>query len=346
MSNSSSFSNLKNKTSYNNLTIEELQETLEMYKNLEKKCSEEEKYIEADIAYKKINEIQKILDKKNIKETQSRHLYEITALEMNQKNEISNLINEKDKNYYQLKNKYEEEKKKLEENQNKEIEDLRELYINKNENKIFNPSREIANLQKQIEICAKNKEYLKANEFKFELNNKIKTESEKVNKYKIEKFNKEMEKLNIKHINERKILDNRYNQLFLSFQKNNSNNFEKVQIKFRNRIRELENKQKNELLKLKNIAEENEKGIKRNKNYKFKPIESSPSKKIISYNNNNNNINNNNNNNEIKKSIEKDKIHIFDNNNNNNKILSAKKDKKNVNNKNNLNKGPKRNVFK
>ena len=343
MSTSTSHSKFKktSTSSYNNLTIEELQETLEMYKKLEKKSSEEEKFIEADIAYKKINEIQQILDKKNIKETQSRHLYEKTALEMNEQNEISNFFIERDKNYYQLKNKYEDEKRKLEENQNEEIEKLRELYINKNENKIINPSKEISNLQKQIEICVKNKEYLKANEFKFELNNKIKTESEKVNKYKIEKFNKEMEKLNIKHNNERKILENRYNQLFLSFQKNNSNNFEKVQIKFRNRIRELENKQKNELLKLKNIAEENEKGIKRNKNYKFKPIESSPPKKIISYNNNNNNINNN----ELNKSIEKkDKIHIFDNNNK--KILSAKKDKKNIKNKNNLNKGPKRNVFK
>ena len=339
MSTSTSHSNFKktSKSSYNNLTIEELQETLEMYKKLEKKSSEEEKFIEADIAYKKINEIQQILDKKNIKETQSRHLYEKTALEMNQQNEISNFFIEKDKNYYQLKNKYEEEKRKLEENQNEEIEKLRELYINKNENKLINPSLEISNLQKQIQICVKNKEYIKANEFKFELNNKIKTESEKVNKYKMDKFNKEMEKLNIKHINERKMLENRYNQIFLSFQKNNSNNLEKVQIKYRNKIRQLENKQKNELLKLKNIAEENEKGIKINKNYKFKPIETSPPKKI-SYNNNLNN--------EINKSFEKDKIHIKDNNNN--KILSAKKkiDQKNIKNQNNLNKGPKRNVFK
>ena len=338
MSTSTSHSNFKktSKSSYNNLTIEELQETLEMYKKLEKKSSEEEKFIEADIAYKKINEIQQILDKKNIKETQSRHLYEKTALEMNQQNEISNFFIEKDKNYYQLKNKYEDEKRKLEENQNEEIEKLRELYINKNENKLINPSLEISNLQKQIQICVKNKEYIKANEFKFELNNKIKTESEKVNKYKMDKFNKEMEKLNIKHINERKILENRYKQIFLSFQKNNSNNLEKVQIKYRNKIRQLENKQKNELLKLKNIAEENEKGIKRNKNYKFKPIETSPPKKI-SYNNNLNN--------EINKSFEKDKIHIKDNNN---KILSAKKkiDQKNIKNQNNLNKGPKRNVFK
>ena len=339
MSTSTSHSNFKktSKSSYNNLTIEELKETLEMYKKLEKKSSEEEKFIEADIAYKKINEIQQILDKKNIKETQSRHLYEKTALEMNQQNEISNFFIEKDKNYYQLKNKYEDEKRKLEENQNEEIEKLRELYINKNENKLINPSLEISNLQKQIQICVKNKEYIKANEFKFELNNKIKTESEKVNKYKMDKFNKEMEKLNIKHINERKILENRYKQIFLSFQKNNSNNLEKVQIKYRNKIRQLENKQKNELLKLKNIAEENEKGIKINKNYKFKPIETSPPKKI-SYNNNLNN--------EINKSFEKDKIHIKDNNNN--KILSAKKkiDQKNIKNQNNLNKGPKRNVFK
>jgi hypothetical protein len=339
MSTSTSHSNFKktSKSSYNNLTIEELKETLEMYKKLEKKSSEEEKFIEADIAYKKINEIQQILDKKNIKETQSRHLYEKTALEMNQQNEISNFFIEKDKNYYQLKNKYEDEKRKLEENQNEEIEKLRELYINKNENKLINPSLEISNLQKQIQICVKNKEYIKANEFKFELNNKIKTESEKVNKYKMDKFNKEMEKLNIKHINERKMLENRYNQIFLSFQKNNSNNLEKVQIKYRNKIRQLENKQKNELLKLKNIAEENEKGIKINKNYKFKPIETSPPKKI-SYNNNLNN--------EINKSFEKDKIHIKDNNNN--KILSAKKkiDQKNIKNQNNLNKGPKRNVFK
>ncbi len=324
-------------SSYNNLTIEELQETLEMYKKLEKKSSEEEKFIEADIAYKKINEIQQILDKKNIKETQSRHLYEKTALEMNEQNEISNFFIERDKNYYQLKNKYEDEKRKLEENQNEEIEKLRELYINKNENKIINPSKEISNLQKQIEICVKNKEYLKANEFKFELNNKIKTESEKVNKYKMDKFNKEMEKLNIKHINERKMLENRYNQIFLSFQKNNSNNLEKVQIKYRNKIRQLENKQKNELLKLKNIAEENEKGIKINKNYKFKPIETSPPKKI-SYNNNINN--------EINKSFEKDKIHRNDNNNNKNLSTKKKIDKKNIKNQNNLNKGPKRNVFK
>ena len=341
MSISSSQNNFKTTTSsYKNLTVEELQETLEMYKKLEKKSSEEEKYIEADIAYKKINEIQKILDRKNIIETQSRHIYEITALEMNKKNEIQNFLIEKDKNYYQLKNKYEDEKKKLEENQNEEIEKLRELYINKNEKKIFNPSKEISNLQKQIEICAKNKEYLKANEFKFELNNKIKTESEKVNKYKMEKFNKEMEKLNIKHNNERKMLENRYNQIFLSFQKNNSNNYEKVQIKYRNKIRELENKQKNEILKLKNIADENEKGIKRNKNYKFQPIEISPPKKIP--------FNNNNNNNQTNKTIEKDKIEIHDNKNNKNKISSAKNktDKKNIKHQNNQNKGPKRNVFK
>ena len=113
MSISSSQNNFKTTTSsYKNLTVEELQETLEMYKKLEKKSSEEEKYIEADIAYKKINEIQKILDRKNIKETQSRHIYEITALEMNKKNEIQNFLIEKDKNYYQLKNKYEDEKKK------------------------------------------------------------------------------------------------------------------------------------------------------------------------------------------------------------------------------------------
>ena len=337
-----SYKKIKNKTSssYKNLTVEELQETLEMYKKLEKESCEKQEYSNADIANKKINEMQKILDKKNIKETENRHIYEITDLEVKQKNEIEDFNKKKQEQYYKLKNKYEEEKNKLEKSQNEEIENLRELYINKSEEIKFNPTLEMNNLLKQMKLCAKNKDYSKASEFKFELNNKIETEKEKVNKYKIEKFNKEMEKLAIKHKNEKKILENRYNQLFLSFNKNNSTDYEKVLNKYKNKIRRLENKQKYEIIKLKNIAEENEKGIKRNKNYKPKIIEISPEKTIQNNNSNNSSF-------KLNKNIEKDKIEINDNITNiSSKNINNNSNKKNIKKQNKLNKGPKRDVFK
>ena len=101
----------------------------------------------------------KIKDKKNLKEAKIRHLQEKEDLEFSQKEELSQFNMEMDKNFYDLSNKFQEMQKQLQQNHEDELKKFQENYENKNINLNPKPTSDLIAANKKLELFVKKKEY-------------------------------------------------------------------------------------------------------------------------------------------------------------------------------------------
>ena len=152
-------SNLTNSINFMDLPLEKIEEYLKILEEFMNKSEKEGKFIEAELAKQRIIQLNKIKDKKNLKEAKIRHLQEKEDLEFSQKEELSQFNMEMDKNFYELSNKFQEMQKQLQQNHENELKKFQENYENKNINLNPKPTSDLIAANKKLELFVKKKEY-------------------------------------------------------------------------------------------------------------------------------------------------------------------------------------------
>ena len=108
---------------------------------------------------------------------------------------------------------------KLEEQHNSQLKDLQQKYEEKYNNYIIQPSPELINLNKKLELYVQKEDYQNAHQTQIEIVNLTKKEKEKFEKDKYKTIQKEIENLQKKQLNETYSLELKIHSTYNSFKK-------------------------------------------------------------------------------------------------------------------------------
>jgi hypothetical protein len=202
--------NILNKSTINNeknllsLPVEKIEEYIQLLQDFQNKCEVEAKFVEADLAQKKIAQLIKIKDKKNLIDKKAQQVEERDELERTQKEELDEFNKDMDKKFYELNEKFQEMQTKLEEEHNSQLKDLQQKFEEKYNNYIIKPSAELIDLNKKLELYVQRKDYKNAHQTQIDIANLTKKEKEKFEKEKFRTIQKEIENLQKRQLNETK----------------------------------------------------------------------------------------------------------------------------------------------
>ena len=253
--------NILNKSTLNNeqallsLSLEKIEEYIQLLQDFQNKCEVEAKFVEADLAQKKIAQLIKVKNKKNLLDKKSQTVKEKDELERIQKEELDEFNKEMDKKFYELNGKFQEMQTKLEEEHNSQLKDLQKKYEEKYSNYIIKPSSELIDLNKKLELYVQRKDYKNAHQTQIDIANLTKKEKEKFEKEKYRTIQKEIENLQKRQLNETKGLELKIQSTYNSFKKNRALKVQELLLKYKNQFRDLENKQANDIKNLEKIAQ-------------------------------------------------------------------------------------------
>ena len=253
--------NILNKSAINNeksllsLSMEKIEEYIQILEEFQNKCEVEAKFVEADLAQKKIAQLVKIKNKKNLLNRKNQQIEERDELERSQKEELDEFNKVQDKKFYELNEKFQEMQNKLEEQHNSQLKDLQQKYEEKYSNYTIKPSPELINLNKKLELYVQKKDYQNAHQTQIEIADLTKKEKEKFEKEKYKTIQKEIENLQKKHLNETKGLELKIQSAYNSFKKNRALKVQELLLKYKNQFRDLENKQSNDIKNLEKIVQ-------------------------------------------------------------------------------------------
>ena len=253
--------NILNKSTINNekvllsLPLEKIEEYIQILEEFQNKCEVEAKFVEADLAQKKIAQLLKIKNKKNLLNRKTQQVEERDELERTQKEELDEFNKEQDKKFYELNEKFQEMQNKLEEEHNSQLKDLQQKYEEKYSNYIIKPSPELINLNKKLELYVQKKDYKNAHQTQIDIANLTKIEKEKFEKEKFRTIQKEIENLQKKQLNETKGLEQKIQSIYNNFKKNRAIKVQELLLKYKNQFRDLENKQSNDIKNLEKVVQ-------------------------------------------------------------------------------------------
>ena len=253
--------NILNKSTINNeksllaLPIEKIEEYIQILEEFQNKCEVEAKFVEADLAQKKIAQLHKIKNKKKLIDKKNQQIEEKDELERTQKEELDEFNKEQDKKFYELNEKFQEMHNKLEEEHNSQLKALQQKYEEKYSNYTIKPSTELINLNKKLELFVQKKDYKNAHQTQIDIANLTKIEKEKFEKEKFKKIQKEIENLQKKQLNETKGLEQKIQSIYNNFKKNRAIKVQELLLKYKNQFRDLENKQSNDIKNLEKVVQ-------------------------------------------------------------------------------------------
>lgn len=237
------------------LPIEKLDEYIKLLEDFQNKCETEAKFVEADLAQKKIAQLIKIKNKKQLMDRKAIQEDEKEELERIQKEELDKFNKEMDKKFYELNENFQEMQKKLEDEHNNQLKELQQTYEEKSKNFIIKPSAELINLNKRLELYVQQKDYKNAHQTQIDIANLTKKEKEKFEKDKYKVIQKEIENLQKKQLNETKALELKIHSRYNSFKKERAFKVQELLLKYKNQFRGLENKQSNDIKNLEKVAQ-------------------------------------------------------------------------------------------
>ena len=253
--------NILNKSTINNeksllaLPIEKIEEYIQILEEFQNKCDVEAKFVEADLAQKKIAQLHKIKNKKKLIDKKNQQIEEKDELERTQKEELDEFNKEQDKKFYELNEKFQEMHNKLEEEHNSQLKALQQKYEEKYSNYTIKPSTELINLNKKLELFVQKKDYKNAHQTQIDIANLTKIEKEKFEKEKFRTIQKEIENLQKKQLNETKGLEQKIQSIYNNFKKNRAIKVQELLLKYKNQFRDLENKQSNDIKNLEKVVQ-------------------------------------------------------------------------------------------
>ena len=252
--------NILNRSTINNektllsLPIEKIEEYINLLQEFQNKCEVEAKFVEADLAQKKIAQLNIIKNKKKLLDRKTQQVEEKDDLERRQKEELDEFNKEQDKKFYELNEKFQDMQKKLEEEHNSQLKDLQQKYEDKYSNYIIKPSTELINLNKKLELYVQKKDYKNAHLTQIDIANLTKKEKEKFEKEKYKNIQKEIENLQKRQLNETKAMEQKIQSIYNEFKKNRAIKVQELLLKYKNQFRDLENKQSNDIKNLEKVA--------------------------------------------------------------------------------------------
>ena len=248
-------STIKNEKNLLSLPLEKIEEYIQLLENFQNKCEVEAKFVEADLAQKKIAQLIKIKNKKKLLDRKNEQIDEKDELERKQKEELDEFNKEQDKKFYELNEKFQEMQKKLEEEHNSQLIDLQQKYEEKYSNYTIKPSTELINLNKKLELYVQRKDYKNAHQTQIDIANLTKKEKEKFEREKFKTIQKEIENLQKRQLNETKGLEQKIQSIYNDFKKNRALKVQELLLKYKNQFRDLENKQSNDIKNLEKVAQ-------------------------------------------------------------------------------------------
>jgi hypothetical protein len=254
-------SNILNKSTINNeknllsLPVEKIEEYIKILEEFQSKCEVEAKFVEADLAQKKIVQLKHIKDKKTLIDRKNKQIEEKDELERVQKEELDEFNREMDKKFYELNEKFQEMQNKLEEEHNGQLKELQQKFEEKYNNYIVKPSSELINLNKKLELYVQKKDYQNAHLTQVDIADLTKKEKEKFEQEKLRIIQKEIENLQKIQFNETKGLEQKIQSAYNSFKKNRALKVQELLLKYKNQFRELENKQAYDIKNLEKVVQ-------------------------------------------------------------------------------------------
>ena len=254
-------SNILNKSTINNeknllsLPVEKIEEYIKILEEFQSKCEVEAKFVEADLAQKKIIQLKHIKDKKTLIDRKNKQIEEKDELERVQKEELDEFNREMDKKFYELNEKFQEMQNKLELEHNGQLKELQQKFEEKYNNYIVKPSSELINLNKKLELYVQKKDYQNAHLTQVDIADLTKKEKEKFEQEKLRIIQKEIENLQKRQFNETKGLEQKIQSAYNSFKKNRALKVQELLLKYKNQFRELENKQAYDIKNLEKVVQ-------------------------------------------------------------------------------------------
>ena len=254
-------SNILNKSTINNeknllsLPVEKIEEYIKILEEFQSKCEVEAKFVEADLAQKKIVQLKHIKDKKTLIDRKNKQIEEKDELERVQKEELDEFNREMDKKFYELNEKFQEMQNKLEQEHNGQLKELQQKFEEKYNNYIVKPSSELINLNKKLELYVQKKDYQNAHLTQVDIADLTKKEKEKFEQEKLRIIQKEIENLQKRQFNETKGLEQKIQSAYNSFKKNRALKVQELLLKYKNQFRELENKQAYDIKNLEKVVQ-------------------------------------------------------------------------------------------
>jgi len=248
-------STINNEKSLLALPVEKLDEYIVLLKDFQLKSEVEAKFVEADLAQKKIEQLTKIKNKRKLLDAKAQQVDEKNELERNQKEELDEFNKKMDNQFYELNEKFQEMQTKLEEEHNAQLRELQEKIQEKYNSYVFKPSSDLNNLNKKLELYVQKKDYQNAHQTKIDIANLTKKEKEKFEKEKINITQKEIENLQRKQLNETKGLEQKIQSSYNRFKKHRALKVLELLLKYKNQFRDLENKQSNQINNLEKVVQ-------------------------------------------------------------------------------------------
>ena len=248
-------STINNEKSLLALPVEKLDEYITLLKNFQLKSEVEAKFVEADLAQKKIEQLIKIKNKRKLLDAKAQQVDEKNELERNQKEELDEFNKKMDNQFYELNEKFQEMQTKLEEEHNAQLRELQEKIQEKYNSYVFKPSSDLINLNKKLELYVQKKDYQNAHQTKIDIANLTKKEKEKFEKEKFNNTQKEIENLQRKQLNETKGLEQKIQSSYNRFKKHRALKVLELLLKYKNQFRDLENKQSNQINNLEKVVQ-------------------------------------------------------------------------------------------
>ena len=248
-------STINNEKSLLALPVEKIDEYINLLKDFQQKSEVEAKFVEADLAQKKIEQLIKIKNKRKLLDAKAQQVDEKNELERNQKEELDEFNKKMDNQFYELNEKFQEMQTKLEEEHNAQLRELHEKIQEKYNSYVFKPSSELINLNKKLELYVQKKDYQNAHQTKIDIANLTKKEKEKFEKEKFNNTQKEIENLQRKQLNETKGLEQKIQSSYNRFKKHRALKVLELLLKYKNQFRDLENKQSNQINNLEKVVQ-------------------------------------------------------------------------------------------
>ncbi len=152
-------SNLSNSINFMELPSEKIDEYIKILEEFMNKSEKEGKFVEAELAKQRIIQLNKIKDKKNLKEAKIRHLQEKEDLEASQKEELNQFNMKMDKEFYDLSNDYQEKQKQLQQTHEDELKKFQEDFESRNINVAPKPKSDLIAANRKLDLFVKKKEY-------------------------------------------------------------------------------------------------------------------------------------------------------------------------------------------
>jgi hypothetical protein len=246
---------INNEKNLLSLPVEKLDEYIALLKDFQQKSEVEAKFVEADLAQKKIEQLIKIKNKRNLLDAKTQQVDEKNELERSQKEELDEFNKEMDKKFYELNEKFQEMQNKLEEEHNAQLRDLQQKFQEKYNGYSMKPSPDLINLNKKLELYVQQKDYQNAHQTKIDIANLTKKEKEKFEKEKFKNIQKEIENLQKKQQNETKGLEQKIQTSYNRFKKHRALKVLELLLKYKNQFRDLENKQMNQINDLQKVVQ-------------------------------------------------------------------------------------------